>query len=361
MTGRSLGQRSGPPHMDRNESSRGDQIQVSSNDRSLTSSSAGPSGDGPTSSGSHPVDSTGSKGQQGGQAGLSAQATSFLPNRPASHQAEPFGSSAGPQKCDVLNAGQPKRPIHSHAFDGPGVRKDHPNGRGVQNMENYGSITPVSATNLSVPQLPPSTSSLSTASGESANQMQGGDRAGRRGRGQGRGQARRQQDGRKRADQGGDSSAVDPAATQPDSSASSVRGSARTTDVDKDSVDGVTPNGNRGAAPNARNGKSKRKPRPPPTGDSAVKGVAQVPPPPKNSRRAAFDEQTKLTTTISRSSAGSGGREEEAQQRRTNGTRKRGADREPEKDDLVSRLTRGLGRKPFFECPIVCLLLLDLS
>jgi hypothetical protein len=77
-----------------------------------------------------------------------------------------------------------------------------------------------------------------------------------------------------------------------------------------------------------------------------------------SSRRAAFEQQTKLTTTVSRTSDGSSGAarrlsvdQEQVKEYRAKHRRR---EKEAEKDDLISRLTRGLGRKPFLECPIVC-------
>lgn len=64
----------------------------------------------------------------------------------------------------------------------------------------------------------------------------------------------------------------------------------------------------------------------------------------RSSRRAAFDQGAKLTKTTSASSAGSHDKKDTKliKEKRT-GT---------EADDLIDRLTRGLGKKPFFECPI---------
>lgn len=65
---------------------------------------------------------------------------------------------------------------------------------------------------------------------------------------------------------------------------------------------------------------------------------------PKSSRRAAFERQTKLTTA--------GDRAEAAQSAEKSTTSAIPA-RKVDKDDLISRLTRGLGKRPFVECPIV--------
>jgi transcriptional repressor NF-X1 len=77
-----------------------------------------------------------------------------------------------------------------------------------------------------------------------------------------------------------------------------------------------------------------------------------------SSRRAAFEQQTKLTTAISRTSDGSGGAARrlsvDQEQVKEYRAKHRKREKEAEKDDLISRLTRGLGRKPFLECPIVC-------
>jgi transcriptional repressor NF-X1 len=63
----------------------------------------------------------------------------------------------------------------------------------------------------------------------------------------------------------------------------------------------------------------------------------------RSSRRAAFDQGAKLTKTISASSAGSHEKKEfKPKEKRSTS----------EADDLIDRLTRGLGKRPFFECPI---------
>lgn len=85
-------------------------------------------------------------------------------------------------------------------------------------------------------------------------------------------------------------------------------------------------------------------------GDGRKPGPAP-PTPAMSSRRAAFEQQTKLTITVSRSSDGSTVRrasKDEAHPRE----QKRG--KAEEKDDLISRLTRGLKSRPFLECPIAC-------
>ncbi|RSH92518.1 hypothetical protein EHS25_008934 [Saitozyma podzolica] len=77
-----------------------------------------------------------------------------------------------------------------------------------------------------------------------------------------------------------------------------------------------------------------------------------------SSRRAAFEQQSKLTTTVSRTSDGSSGAARrlsvDQEQVKEYRAKHRKREKEAEKDDLISRLTRGLGRKPFLECPIVC-------
>lgn len=73
-----------------------------------------------------------------------------------------------------------------------------------------------------------------------------------------------------------------------------------------------------------------------------------------SSRRAAFEQQTRLTTSVPApnaddESAGSGG----GVAKQVKEYRKKQKQKEVEKDDLVSRLTRGLSKRPFLECPIV--------
>ena len=63
----------------------------------------------------------------------------------------------------------------------------------------------------------------------------------------------------------------------------------------------------------------------------------------RSSRRAAFDQGAKLTKTVSASSTGSHEKKEfKPKEKRSTS----------EADDLIDRLTRGLGKRPFFECPI---------
>lgn len=64
------------------------------------------------------------------------------------------------------------------------------------------------------------------------------------------------------------------------------------------------------------------------------------------SRKAAFDQGAKLTKTTSASSSGSvlDDRKKEVKTHKDKKT--------AEADDLIDRLTRGLGKRPFFECPI---------
>jgi hypothetical protein len=66
----------------------------------------------------------------------------------------------------------------------------------------------------------------------------------------------------------------------------------------------------------------------------------------RSSRRAAFDQGAKLTKTTSASSTGS---HDHAQKKDVKPKEKRSTS---EADDLIDRLTRGLGKRPFFECPI---------
>ena len=70
---------------------------------------------------------------------------------------------------------------------------------------------------------------------------------------------------------------------------------------------------------------------------------------PISSRRAAFDQQTKLTYTMSRKSDGSAPRRVSVAE--TDARAKKPG--KEVKDDLISRLTRGLKSQPFLECPIV--------
>jgi hypothetical protein len=66
------------------------------------------------------------------------------------------------------------------------------------------------------------------------------------------------------------------------------------------------------------------------------------------SRKAVFDQGAKLTKTTSASSSGS--TLEDTRKKETKNTNK--DKKTAEADDLIDRLTRGLGKKPFFECPI---------
>lgn len=82
-----------------------------------------------------------------------------------------------------------------------------------------------------------------------------------------------------------------------------------------------------------------------------------APPPPKSSRRAAFDQQTKLTTNKAASTSETSSPSAQSvglpKEENTDSGRKNGTKRKEEKDDLVSRLTRGLKSRPYLECPIV--------
>ncbi len=80
------------------------------------------------------------------------------------------------------------------------------------------------------------------------------------------------------------------------------------------------------------------------------KSIPVSPAPAMSSRRAAFEQQTKLTTSISRSSDSRGPRRASADEANVQQSKKRG--KKEEKDDLISRLTRGLKTRPFLECPI---------
>lgn len=99
--------------------------------------------------------------------------------------------------------------------------------------------------------------------------------------------------------------------------------------------------------------KSRKKPKP----KQPVQTEKAAPAPVKSSRRAAFDQQTKLTTHADATSSAASSpstssvilpREEKVDQGKNKGPR-----RKEEKDDLVSRLTRGLKSRPYLECPIV--------
>lgn len=70
------------------------------------------------------------------------------------------------------------------------------------------------------------------------------------------------------------------------------------------------------------------------------KSRAESPAPKVSSRRAAFEKGTKLTSN-----------DREPRPRRQNNVQQQPS--LPEADDLNSRLTRGLAKKPYIECPIV--------
>lgn len=96
-------------------------------------------------------------------------------------------------------------------------------------------------------------------------------------------------------------------------------------------------------------GKSRPKPKSKPAArpQSKTPDVPRAAPPivnSRSSRRAAFDQGAKLTKTTSASSTGSHEKKDIKPVKE-----KRSA---TEADDLIDRLTRGLGKKPFFECPI---------
>jgi len=96
-------------------------------------------------------------------------------------------------------------------------------------------------------------------------------------------------------------------------------------------------------------GKSRPKSKPrqarptPKTPDVTRTPAAPAPANSRSSRRAAFDQGAKLTKTVSASSTGSHEKKEfKPKEKRSTS----------EADDLIDRLTRGLGKRPFFECPI---------
>jgi transcriptional repressor NF-X1 len=91
--------------------------------------------------------------------------------------------------------------------------------------------------------------------------------------------------------------------------------------------------------PQPKNSRSKPKPKP-------KSAQPASPPQPISSRKAAFISGTKLTSSTSPSSD---------DERLIKGKKVVEAEKvkEKEKDDLVSRLTRGLKTRPFLECPIV--------
>ena len=87
--------------------------------------------------------------------------------------------------------------------------------------------------------------------------------------------------------------------------------------------------------------------------DSAFKQT-----PVKSSRRAAFEQQTKLTTSGGKADTGREAADSLAPDKGNKvdaEVRGKGRSKE-EKDDLVSRLTRGLKSRPYLECPIVSLI-----
>jgi transcriptional repressor NF-X1 len=108
---------------------------------------------------------------------------------------------------------------------------------------------------------------------------------------------------------------------------------------------------------NARN--TTRKPKPKPQVPSAAS--TSEPPKPRgppqalnnsrSARRAAFDQGAKLTKSVSASSGSSGSGA--VAQSAGGETKKENSKRTTsEADDLINRLTRGLGKRPYFECPI---------
>lgn len=72
-----------------------------------------------------------------------------------------------------------------------------------------------------------------------------------------------------------------------------------------------------------------------------------------SSRRAAFEQQTKLTTSVPAPTAAEDDSSGSGVAKQVKEYRKKHKQKEVEKDDLVSRLTRGLSKRPFLECPIV--------
>jgi transcriptional repressor NF-X1 len=86
-----------------------------------------------------------------------------------------------------------------------------------------------------------------------------------------------------------------------------------------------------------------RQARPTKTPDVPRTPAAPAPVNSRSSRRAAFDQGAKLTKTVSASSTGSHEKKEfKPKEKRSTS----------EADDLIDRLTRGLGKRPFLECPI---------
>jgi transcriptional repressor NF-X1 len=104
--------------------------------------------------------------------------------------------------------------------------------------------------------------------------------------------------------------------------------------------------------------RGKPRPKPKPKAPAQVRSQPKTPDTPaaartpmgntRLSRKAAFDQGAKLTKTTSASSSGS--TLEDTRKKETKSTHK--DKKTAEADDLIDRLTRGLGKKPFFECPI---------
>lgn len=135
--------------------------------------------------------------------------------------------------------------------------------------------------------------------------------------------------------------------------------SSRASSVDGHNRSESAPQNGRSRQNNSRRGKSRKE------GDQTGNGMREngkpiaetikaiEPVAPKSSRRAAFEQQTKLTTSapaVAADVSPTSIKEDKAYQKQKQPERKK----REEKDDLVSRLTRGLGRRPFLECPIVC-------
>lgn len=88
-----------------------------------------------------------------------------------------------------------------------------------------------------------------------------------------------------------------------------------------------------------------KKPRQPKSQPQSQPKTPEVPANSRSARRAAFEQGAKLTKPESAEAAGKGDQKAAARAK---------VEKRPvtEADDLIDRLTRGLGKSPFFECPI---------
>ena len=97
----------------------------------------------------------------------------------------------------------------------------------------------------------------------------------------------------------------------------------------------------------SQGGKSRRRSKP----ARAAISSPSSPAPLKSSRRAAFERQARLTTAETDDTDGDVTAEDALNEPKRNGRARR--QKQDEKDDWISKLTRGLKSRPFIDCPIV--------